>query len=550
MRTRRGFSLIWVVPIIAILVAGFLFWRNITQEGPSITLTFQTADGLTAGQTKVRHKAVELGTVERIDLAPDMSHVIVSVRMRAAAARVLTDNAKFWVVRARFTPGNISGLETIVSGSYIELDPGMQGSASKRQFVGLEAPPAVRSDEPGRTFVLTTGRLGSISTGSLVVYRDITVGEVLGHDQVQPGKPITVHIFIRAPYDQYVHEGSFFWNESGFRINVGADGFQVQVESLQAVLAGALAFDTPPEARSSPIAQANYEFRLFPDEATGRASHYKTRIPFIVHFSGSVRGLAPGASVELLGMQIGNVTSVNLSVNPSLSTIDVPVHLEIQPERFMSLPAPNQQELLNSLQRLVDHGLRAQLKSANLLTGQLVVALDFFPSAPPARVSVEGNDIVLPSQPGDIENITRTLSDVAAKLKAMPLDDIANNINATLKAVSGLANGPDIKSALHSLSSAMDGAQDLVKRLDEGLTPALKRLPDIAEQLQAAATRVNHLAGSTDAGYGDNSQFKRDLTRLLSQVNDAARSIRLLADFLDQHPEALVRGRTGSTTER
>jgi paraquat-inducible protein B len=550
LQTRRGFSLIWTIPIIAVLVAGFLFWRTWSQEGPAVTVTFQTADGLTAGQTKVRHKAVDLGTVERIDLSPDMSHVIVGLRMRADAAQVLTDHAKFWVVRARFSPGNISGLETIVSGSYIELDPGTPGGAQRRQFTGLEAPPAVRSDEPGRTFVLNTPRLGPISTGSLVVYRDITVGEVLGYDQVRPGQPIKVNIFVRAPYDDYVHEGSFFWNDSGFRINVGADGFQVQVESLQAVVAGALAFDTPPEARNGPVAKSGAEFQLFPDEDSGKASHYTTRLPFVVHFNGSVRGLAAGSPVEMFGIPIGTVQSVNLSFDNAQATIDVPVHLTIEPQRFIAGPPPNQKDLLMSLQRMVDRGMRAQLKSANLITGQLVVAFDFFPSAPPAKVTMDGSDIVFPSQPGDIESITRTLGDVAAKLKALPLDEIGNNINTTLKAVSGLANGPDLKTALHSLAGAMDGAQDLVKRLDAGLTPALKRLPEIATQLQSAAEKVNHLVGSAQNGYGDNSQFQRDLTRLLSQVNETARSVRLLADFLDEHPEALVRGRTGSTTER
>jgi paraquat-inducible protein B len=549
-QTRRGFSLIWIVPLIALLVAGALFWRTLSQEGPTVTVTFQSADGLTAGQTKVRHKAVDLGTVERIDLTPDMSHVIVTLRMRAEAARILTDQAKFWVVRARFTPGNISGLETIVSGSYIEIDPGAPSGATKRGFTGLEAPPAIRSDEPGRTFVLNTPKLGSIATGSLVVYRGVTAGEVLGYDRVQPGQPIKVHVFVRAPYDQYVHEGSYFWDESGFRVNVGADGFQVQVESLQAVLAGALSFDTSAAARDTPIAKADADFRLFADEATAKASNYTTRLPFLVYFHGSVRGLAVGSPVELFGIPIGTVRAISLALNATDASIDVPVHLEIQPQRFTSGPEISQPDLVKTLQRLVDGGMRAQLKSANLLTGQLVVSFDFFPGAPPAHVAMEGPNIVMPSQPGDLENITRTLSDVAAKLKAMPLDEIANNVNSTLKAVNGFANGPDLKSALRSLSGAMDGAQDLVKRLDAGLTPALKRLPDIAAQLQGAAEKVNHLAGSVDSGYGDNSQFQRDLTRLLSQVNETARSVRLLADFLDEHPEALVRGRTGSTTER
>ena len=486
-QTRRRFSLVWAIPVVALLVAGFLFWRTLSQQGPTVDVTFLTADGLTAGQTKVRHKAVDLGTVERIDLSPDMSHVIVGLRMRADASQVLTDHANFWVVRARLTPGNISGLETIVSGSFIELDPGRPGGSSKREFKGLETPPAVRSDEPGRTFVINAPRIGSLSTGSQVVYRDVTVGEVLGHDEVTPGSPIKMHIFVREPYDQYVHEGSFFWNDSGFQVAIGAEGVHVELQSLQAVISGALAFDTPPEARNTPIAKPDTEFQLFSDEATGQASHYKTRLTFLVHFKGSVRGLARGNPVELFGIPVGTVRDVKLAFDPATAQVDVPVHIEIQPERFMTAAQPTQQDLLNTMQRLVDNGLRAQLTSANLLTGQLVVSLNFLPNVPAARVTLEGQDIVLPSQPGGLDSIMNSVTDIADKLKALPLAEIGNNINLTLKAVSGLASG---------------------------------------------------------------SQFRRDLTRLLSQVSDTVRSVRLLADFLDQHPEALIRGRTGTATER
>ncbi len=548
-RLRRHVSPVWIIPIVAALVAGFLVWRTVSAEGPTITLTFLTGDGLTAGQTKVKHKAVDLGTVRSIVLSHDMSHVVVRVEMQREATPALTDHARFWVVRPRLTPGSISGLETIVSGSFIELDPGAPGGQPRSEFTGLEEPPAVRSDEPGRSFTLKSNELGTLATGSQMVYRGVGVGEVLGYDDPKPGEPITIHVFVRAPYDQYVHDGTYFWDDSGVDINLGANGFSVQLQSLQAVVAGAVAFDTPPEAMATPVSPDGAEFPLFKTQATAAASHFKDRVQFLIHFKESVRGLSVGAPVMVYGIQIGTVTSVSLKADNQAGIVDAPVRIEVQPERFMSgLPLDRAGDL-RLVRQMAANGLRAQLQSASLVTGQQFIALDYFPDPAPGQVTVEGNDIVLPYEPaGDLSNITRSAAALMRKLEGLPLDQMANNINETLKSVDSLARGPDLKAALQSLSSTLQSVQELVRKVDAGLTPAMKRLPDIAEQLQDAVQRIDKLVGSVDGGYGQNSEFRRNLDRLLSQTNDTARSIRVLADFLDQHPEALLRGR--SATDR
>jgi paraquat-inducible protein B len=199
---RRGFSAIWLLPIVAAVIGGYLALSNLSRRGPTITISFRSADGLTAGQTKVKHKAVDLGTVESIRLADDMSHVIVRVQMQSEAEPYLTDHARFWAVRPRLTGSNISGLETLISGGYIEMDPGASGGQSEQEFTALEDPPGVRSDEPGQTFELQAVRVGSLGSGSPVFYRDIVVGEVLGYSLPEGNGPITVKAFVRAPYDK------------------------------------------------------------------------------------------------------------------------------------------------------------------------------------------------------------------------------------------------------------------------------------------------------------------------------------------------------------
>ena len=264
LRRRPRFSVVWLLPAIAGVIGLYLAFTTLAQRGPEIVITFNSAQGLTAGQTKVQHKAVDLGTVTSIRLAPDMSHVSVRVRMTSEAKPYLTDHARFWVVRPRLSSGSVSGLGTLISCAYIEMDPGETGGGSKTDFTGLENPPGVRSDEPGTTFVLNTQRIGSLGSGSPVFYRDIVVGEVLDYHLPEGNGPITVNIFVRGPYDKWVRTGTRFWNASGLNVELGSQGVHVELESIQAVLSGGVAFGTEEDSRDTPLAKSDTAVRAVP----------------------------------------------------------------------------------------------------------------------------------------------------------------------------------------------------------------------------------------------------------------------------------------------
>lgn len=550
---RHGTWFIWLIPVVAAVISAWLGWRAISERGPRVTIAFASAEGLTAGQTKIRHKSVELGTVSSIDLAPDLSRVVVRADMKREAAPRLTENARFWVVRPRLSAGNISGLDTLLSGSYIEMDPGKPGATEQLAFTALDEPPAVRSDEPGASFTLTAGRLGSISSGSPVFYRDVVVGEVLGYDlpsdDASGTKPLTVHLFIRAPYDRLVHRETHFWNVSGVSLDLGAQGFTVRLESLQAALLGGIAFGTPRSVGPPAPPEPGAVFELYDSAASAEAAGFRQRIPFVTYFEGSVRGLAPGAAVEMFGIPIGQVTDVALRFDPDSGASRVAVRFEIQPRRVLT---PEQMDVNNPLdvtRMLVARGMRVQLHNANLITGQMVLALEFFPHAAGAPVGREGDAIVVPNVAGGLDSLSSGLTDIVGRLQAIPFDDIGRNLNAALAGAAAVAAGPELKQSLRALAATLASAQSVLGRFDSDASPAIRRLPEIAQSLQTAIDRFGRLAGSADAGYGQNSSFQRDLTRLMEQLTDAARSIRLLADFLDQHPEALVRGRTGRASE-
>ncbi len=547
---RSAFSLIWLLPLVAAIIGIYLAYTTLSQRGPEIVITFLSADGLTAGQTKVRHKAVDLGTVQSIRLAPDMSHVIVRVRMNRESTPYLTDQARFWVVRPRLSVSNVSGLETLLSGGYIELDPGVKPGTSQREFAGLEDPPGVRSDEPGRTFVLQAPRIGSIGTGSPIFYRDITVGEVLGYKLPEGNGPIAVNIFVRAPYDKLVRSGTRFWNASGASLTLGPQGVHFELESLQALLSGGIAFSTPAANRDTPLAAADTQFPLYADQATAHAASYTQRVEFVSYFESSVAGLAPGAPVQVFGITVGNVTSVTLEFNANTAKARVRVGFEIQPERLQSVSLAPRQSTEDITRHLVANGMRAELQSASLITGSLLLSLEFPSDPAPGEVRREGNALVLPSQGGGLAGLTASLSDVAQKLDAVPFAEIGANENKLLLSLNTVAGGPETKQAISAIATTMTDVQALVKRANTGMTPLLKRLPEIATALQQTLTNANRLVASANTGYGDDSQFQRDLSRLMSQLNDAARSTRLLMDFLDRHPESLIQGRSEAGANR
>ncbi|MGH7071022.1 MAG: intermembrane transport protein PqiB [Acetobacteraceae bacterium] len=541
---RRRISAIWIIPAVTVLIAVWLAWNTLSKRGPLITITFVSAEGLTAGQSQVRYKDIPLGTVEGISLAPDYSHVIVTARMTREATHLLTNHAQFWVVKPRLAGGNLSGFETILSGSYIAVLPSTAHGQSERHFTGLETPPVLQTNVPGRTFLLKADRIGSLNPGSPVFYRGIEVGTVLGWDLGHMAQNVTVHAFVRAPFDSYVHQDSRFWNASGVSVSLGAAGIKVDFESLRAVLLGGIAFDTLPEAEETTVATANETFPLYASLAAANSAQYARHISAVAYFPGAVSGLAPGAPVTMLGIPIGQVTSVDLRYNREKDILEVPVHFSIQPGRIaLSQQAATRGPLRNA-QILVNHGMRAELATANLLTGQQEIALVFDPNAPPATVTVEDGALVIPTAPGGFSGITQSAAQLLDKINRMPFQEIGDNLNATLVGLNKLTNSSALRDSITSLKATLASAQDAIKKLDQGVGPGLAGLPAITNDLKSLLARTSALVASAETSYGGNSKFYRDLDRLLLQTNDLMQSTRALANLLTEQPNALIRGRS------
>ncbi len=552
-RTRRSrrVPIIWSIPLLAIAIGAWLAWDTLSKQGPTITVSFETAEGLQAGQSQLKYRDIVLGTVKSLDLTPDHSHVIVTISTTRQAETLLTKQTIFWVVKPRLFAGNISGLETLLSGSFVGMLPGDDAAApAQREFTGREDPPIITASVPGHTFSVKANRLGSISLGSPVFFRDLSVGEVLGWDIAEMARSVTIRVFVRAPYDRYVNDDTRFWNASGLSLKLGGSGVELQLESLRALVLGGVAFNTPDEKADAAMSADNHVFPLFSDREAAENSSYSRKIPVISYFPGSVRGLGPGSDVTMHGLVVGHVTGVRLIYDPARDAIMAPVSYEVEPERIIGVGKRVFTTTREAVEEVLKRGMRARLESASLITGQQMVALDFVPDAPPAMLTMEGDAFVLPAtEGGGFTGLQASATALLDKVNDIPFKQIGDNLNNILHAGSTMANAPQMQQSLNDLAATLGSTKGFMAQLDTNTGPALKQLPQVTAGLEKALTSVNKLALSFDTGYGDNTQFNRDLERLLVQTNDAVRSLRALADLLQRHPEALIKGRVTGGTE-
>jgi paraquat-inducible protein B len=543
-RTRR-LPIIWLIPVVAIAIGVWLAWRTLAQQGPTITVSFDSAEGLQTGQSQLRFKDLTLGTVTRLDLTADHSRVTATVATTRQATPLLTDQTVFWVVRPRLFAGSLSGLSTLLSGSYIGMMPSAKPGRPQRHFTGSEDPPILAENIPGRTFVLQATRLGSISLGSPVFFHDLDVGEVLGWEVGHMAERVTMRVFVRAPYDKYVTTNTRFWNASGASLQLGSSGIQLQVASLRALLLGGVAFAAPAENVTT-AAAPDTVFPLFSSKEAADAASYSRKIPFISFFPGSVRGLGPGSEVTMHGLVVGQVKSVRLSYDAAKDAVTAPVEYELEPERVVGIGNKLYADVRAPLQAAVQRGLRASLESANLITGQQNVSLDFDASAPPAKLSMEGPNFVLPTASGGgFSGLAASAAALVNQVNTIPFRQIGDNLDSILHATSELTTDRQTHDALLAAAATLNSTKALMSHLNSKLDPALQKLPEIAAGLDKSMANINKLVLSLNNGYGGNTEFNRSLERLLVQLDDAVRSIRSLADLLTRHPEVLIKGRAG-----
>ncbi len=546
---KKGISFVWFIPIVAVIIAAGLVYKAVTEKGPTITITFETAEGLEADKTKIKYKDVVIGEVTAIGLASDLTGVTVTAELDKEAKKYLTEKTKFWVVRARFSAGIASGLGTLLSGSYIFMDPDSEGKATL-SFKGLELPPVVTSKQQGRRFQLKAPHLGSVSYGSPIYFKGIDVGQVVGYEFSAQNRDLDIKIFIHEPYDQYIFKTTRFWFASGLDMTLNAQGIRLDTESLVSMMIGGLAFSNPDESLSGSPAQDGHVFPLYDSRDDAMAQRFAIKDYYLLKFDNSVRGLSIGAPVEFRGFPFGQVVDIGLEADWDKNVTKIVVKIEVEPERLRQLAKEDfgpDKEPTDALEMMVSKGLRAQLQTGNLITGSLFVAIDMFESADPASIVVHDDIIELPTTPASMDEITSNVTAILANLSKIPVEDIGsalldtiNSFNETSRSFKTTGDGinkiiysDSLKKSIASLNQSMENIQRLTSELEQKLPSAID---SISEQTTATLGQIEKLAAS-------DSPIIFELKQALTQFARTAQSIKKLTDYLERHPEALIQGK-------
>jgi len=529
---KSGWSVVWLIPLVAVVIGGWLAYKALTEKGPEITIVFSSAQGLEAGKTKVKYKDVEVGKVTSVAFNEDLSKVVVTAELHPTMRDHLREGTRFWVVTARLAAGEVSGLGTLLSGAYIAMDPARSGKP-RRHFQGLDKAPVITGDVPGTRFELEAESLGSVEVGSPVYYRKIRVGQVEEYELEKDGSGILFKIFIKSPYDQLVRENTRFWNASGIDVRMDAEGFRLRTESLVSVLIGGIAFDTPHNLERSGRARPGTRFRLYASREDTLQAEYHRKEYYLIYFDGSVRGLKVGAPVLIRGIEVGKVIDVKFEFDVDTLQFRIPVLIEIEPERIHLVGEGAKDGKRSYDEELVASGLRAQLQTGNLLTGQLLVSLDMHPDAPPAQIQIVNGYKVIPSVPGAIDQLKRSLLGMLQRIQRLPLEEITANLNATLEGTSRIANSRELMDSLRHLNATLAEVERIGHRLNESA------LPELDDMLAEARATLDNVRGLVRPG----APIYEELMVMMKELAAAARSLRTMTDYLEQHPEALLKGK-------
>ena len=544
---RPRLSLVWLVPLVALAIGASLMVRSYLGTGPRIEIDFRTAEGLEPGKTEVRYKEVVVGRVQSVHLRENRQRVVATVQLERSAATLAVDDTAFWVVRPRIGAGGVSGLGTLLSGAYIGVDAG-SSETTRTAFLGLEAPPYVLRGEPGASFVLKAADLGSLDVGSPVLYRRAPVGRVVGYTLDPTKDELQVKLFIEAPYHRLVKPGARFWNASGIDLSIDANGLSLNSQTAATLMAGGITFENPFGATAPEPAPNGSSFQLFDNRKAALALPSGTPLPVRMLFQGSLRGLTLGAPIDFLGVEVGKVSQVSLQYEAAHKAASYPVLVlaELYPQRLgavraamMPAGASGAQAEVAMLQKLVDNGLRAQLRTGNLLTGHLYVALDFHPKTEhPLLAHADSAVFTLPTIPGTLSELQSQFADVLARLGKLPLEDIATELVATLKQAKGSLAlvTPDAQQTLAQAQRTLAGAQALMQQL---APEARKTLEQAQRALSGAQDTFERLDRQM---LNERAPVQRQLEQALLDFQRAAQSLRALTDSLQRHPESLLRG--------
>ncbi len=531
-RRAQRWNIVWVVPLVALLLGGWLLYRNFAAQGPVARVRFDTAEEIYAGKTEVRCRSVKVGIVKDVELADDLKSVLVFLEIEHASEGLLRRGTRFWVVKPRLSAAEVSGLGTLIQGAYIELDPGPQDAERDSFFRGLETPSATNRNVPGRRLTLTAEEAGSLSVGAPIYYRGIEVGRIEERKLDESGQQVAYDAFISEKYSHLVTQNTRFWNTSGIDISAGADGFKLRTPSFQAMVSGGVSFGvTEGDVAGAPAADG-MSFPLFRDEDAARLSTFNPTLKFLLLFDQSVRGLSQKAPVEFRGIPIGRVAEISFDLVAGADDPRIPVLIEldpslVRPETAREMTKPDSVFFSEE----VGKGMRAALKTGSLLTGAMYVDLDYYAEAVPAKLGKSGEHTTFPTISSGLAQLEAKLTAILDKVNALPLEaTVAEITAAAAEAKTTLAES---RATFKEIEATAAAARQTLE------DPKFRSLPaDLSKSLEALQKSINSM--------GPDGAVQGDLLRTLDELRATLRSIQATSSTIDDNPNSLLFGRDSS----
>jgi len=514
-------SPIWIVPFMALVIAMWLAVQARLQHGENVIIEFNSAMDIKPGQTQIRLNDVKVGMVNDLRLSSDLKSVRVYAEMDREVSSHLSQNTRFWVVTPRISATGVSNLGTLISGVYIVMDPGDPGSY-ETEFKGLSESPLFQSDEPGTPYVLQAEELGPLDIASPIYYRQIKVGEVTGYKLADSREQVYINIFVRAPYDELVQTRSRFWNVSGFGFSIDAEGMKARMASLTSLISGGIAFDNAAGFEDANLAESGAKFHLYQDRESVLEGRFEIKYYYRLQFSGSVRGLTIGAPVEFRGIRVGEVVDVTLESADNVDNV-LHVYIAIEPQRLEESEDPSRVEVDARMEALVNQGLRAQMRTASLITGSKFIDL-VFTEFNGGELTRRENYSELPTIADPAEELTRKASDLMDKISQIPFDKIGHDLAGSLASLNSILKTFERENTAEDIDGTME-------RLEASLASATTTL----QQLSRTMESIDHLLAP-------DSEMNYELTEMLKSVAEAAESVQFFVDELNRHPNALISG--------
>ena len=516
----RNWSPVWIFPIVTALIGAWILFYHYSHQGPVVTLITTNAEGIEGGKTTIKSRSVDVGVVESATLTDDLTHVEITARLNAGMEKLLHGDSVFWVVKPQVGREGISGLGTLLSGAYIELQPGKKGS-QPGQYQLLDSPPLAPPDAKGIRVILDSKKAGQLSPGDPVLFRGYRVGSVETSTFDTQKRTISYQLFINAPNDRLVTGNVRFWKDSGIAVDLTSAGMRVEMGSLSTLFGGGVSFDVPEGMdQGQPVAQKT-AFRLYDDQKSIQDSLYTDHIDYLMFFKDSVRGLQPGAPVEFRGIRLGTVSKVPFFAPGMRQVLDddyrIPVLIRIEPERLIN-QVGDTPDIAQHIEGLMKRGLRGSLKTGNLVTGALYVDMDFFPKEPPLKEIREfGGYKIIPTVSGGLAQIQQRLMETLDKINNLPLTPMIQQATNTLS---------ESQATMRRLQATLDNLNKLtasqsMQQLPQDMQKTLRELNRSMQGFQPGSAAYNKMVADMQRL----DQVLRELQPVLKTLNTKSNAL-------------------------